>query len=54
MGTTKDSTHKQLTEMVAIGKGKYRTIVEAPKGATKHELEKKARKYIRGTFTVKS
>lgn len=27
--------------------GKYKTTVEAPKNATKKELEKKARKYIK-------
>lgn len=38
--------------MKAIAKGKWKTIVEAPKGATRDQLEKKARKYIKGNYIV--
>lgn len=33
--------------MKAIGKGNWKTIVEAPKGATRDQLEKKARNTLR-------
>jgi len=39
--------------MSAVGKGKWKTIVEAPKEATRDQLEKKARKYIKGDYTIK-
>lgn len=38
--------------MLAISKGKFRTTVEAPKGATEKELIKKANKYIKGTYKI--
>ena len=40
-------------KMKAISKGKYKTIVEAPPGATKQELINKANKYIKTGFTIK-
>ena len=39
--------------MKAMSTGKWRTIVEAPKGSTSAQLEKKARKYIKGKFKIK-
>jgi hypothetical protein len=41
--------------MKAVSKGKkFKTIVEAPPGATKDELEKKANKYIKGKHEIKT
>lgn len=39
--------------MKAISKGKFKTIVEAPQGVSEYDLEMKARKYIKGKFTIK-
>ena len=38
--------------MKAISTGEYKTIIEAPKGATKEELIKKASKYIKGDYQI--
>ena len=39
--------------MLAVSRGKFKTIVEAPKGATEKELIKKANKYIKGKYKIK-
>lgn len=38
--------------MKAVSKGKYKTIVEAPTGATLDQLKKKADQYIKGEYTI--
>jgi hypothetical protein len=38
--------------MKAISKGKFKTIVEAPKGTSQYDLEQKARQYIKGKYTI--
>jgi hypothetical protein len=38
--------------MQAISKGKFKTIVSPPSGATEQDLVKKANKYIKGKYKI--
>ncbi|MHA1795817.1 MAG: hypothetical protein ACTSUK_06880 [Promethearchaeota archaeon] len=36
----------------AVSKGKFKTTIVAPEDATKEELDKKAKKYIKGEYDI--